>query len=510
MTGIVKQGHSARIRPFDEKGIFRGEDDVLHYPECPSSILEMLRATVAGVPENEAIVEVGGERFDYATLWSRSSRVAGGLMTRGIKPGDRVAIHLGNGADWVVAFFGTLMAGAVVVPVNTRFSHSEVDYVVENSGAQFIFRSGAALPDGDATVIDGLRPGDLAAIFYTSGTTGFPKGAMTSHENLYSSCENTRRALFTDCPDIRNLISVPLFHVTGCQTQLLSTCLVGGTSVIMPAFDVGVFLETIGEERINTVTSVPAIFWLAIHQPQFEQLDMSGVRRISYGGAPTSRDQVLRLKEAFPNALLGNGYGLTETSSGASLLPHDYTADRPGSIGFALPVVEFDLYDADPVTGAGELVIKGPNVVSGYWMNPTATAEAFVDGWLHTGDIATLDDDGFCTIVDRKKDMINRGGEKVYSVEVENVLLSCPGVYEIAIVGVPDEMMGEKVGAVVVPKSENSLDGATLVEFATGRMADFKIPQYVSISMAPLPRNANGKVLKHELRDQTVWGEPLR
>jgi acyl-CoA synthetase (AMP-forming)/AMP-acid ligase II len=403
------------------------------------------------------------------------------------------------------------MAAAVAVPVNTRFSEAEVDYVVNDSGSVFSFLPGQALPDGAPLVNDDLTKGDLAAIFYTSGTTGFPKGAMTTHENFLSNTENCRRVvnLPTD-GSVRNLVSVPLFHVTGCNSQLLPTCEHGDTLVIMPAFEVQAFLRAITDERINLLTSVPAVYWLAINQPNFSEIDAAQIRWVSYGGAPIAPELVARIMEAFPSARVGNGFGLTETSSVATFLPHEYAHDRPETVGFAAPVVDVDLFEKDPATNVGELLVRGPNVVKGYWNKPEATAETFVNGWLHTGDMARIDEQGFVQIVDRKKDMICRGGENVYCVEVENALAAHPAVFEVAVLGVPDEMMGEKVGAVIVPRPGHKLDVDDLITFARTQLADFKVPQYVATRSEPMPRNPGGKMLKPVLRRETDWGKPLR
>ncbi len=507
---MSKLGRVSKIQPFDSAAIERGPDGLLHYQGLHSSVVAMLRATVDEVPTGEALVEVGGGRLTYEQLWDRATRVAGGLAERGFRPGDRAAIRLGNSIDWCLAYFGILMAGGVVVPVNTRFTDPEIEYVVTDSGASQVLLPGEPLPDGPPHLVENLGPSDLAGIFYTSGTTGFPKGAMTTHENFLSNIETCVRIMNIPKGDIRNLVSVPLFHVTGCNSQLLPTCRVTGTTVIMPAFDVQTFLRVIVDERVNLLTSVPAIYWLAMNQPNFKDFDVSHVRWVTYGGAPTPPQQVARMMEEFPNARLGNGFGLTETSSVATFLPHEYALERPETVGFAAPVVELDLADVDPATGAGELLIRAPNVVAGYWAKPEQTAETFADGWLHTGDVALLDEDGFCTIVDRKKDMVNRGGENVYSVEVENVLASHPAVFEVAVLGVPDPMMGEKVGAIVVTRPGESLDPHDLVAFAAQSLADFKIPQYVVVRPEPLPRNPGGKVLKPTLRTETEWPKPLR
>lgn len=497
--------------PFDTSGIERDARGVAHYTALPASLVAMLRATVDRHPDVEALVEVGGERLTYRTLWDRAARVAGGLAAAGVGRGDRVANLLPAGTDWVLGFLGTQLAGAVAVPVNTRFAQPEIDYVLDDSGASIVLRPGEPLPDGDPHTDDGLMLGDQAAIFYTSGTTGFPKGAMTSHENFLSNVETALRVLDIDRaggPSLRNLVSVPLFHVTGCNTQLLVQLAIGGTTVVLPTFAVQPFLRTVAEERINLLISVPAIYALAIAQPNFADVDVTAVRRIAYGGAPIAPSLVARIQNAFPNGQVGNGFGLTETSSIATYLPHAWAADHADSVGFAAPVVDLSLHAVD-AAGVGELLIRGPNVVTAYWIKPDATRDTFVDGWLHTGDLARIDADGLVYIVDRAKDLINRGGENVYSVEVENALAGAPGLAEAAVVGVPDEIMGEKVGAVVVPAPGTDFDTEQVVAYLRERLADFKVPQFFAIRTEPLPRNPGGKILKRRLREDTDWGAPV-
>jgi acyl-CoA synthetase (AMP-forming)/AMP-acid ligase II len=494
------------IQPFDQTAVARGADGIARYQDLSDSLITVLRATVDRVPDTEALVQLGGERITYRDMWDRAARVSGGLRDAGIQNGDRVAIRLGNGTDWCLAFFGTLMAGAVVVPVNTRFSDSEVDYVINDSGSRFTFLPDQPLPDGRPFCFEHLTRPDLAAIFYTSGTTGFPKGAMTTHECFLSNIETCFR--ISPLPrqgDVRTLVSVPLFHVTGCNSQLLPSCYGGGTTVVMPAFDVQAFLRAMVAERINSMASVPAIYWYALNQPNFREFDTTGVRWLSYGGAPTPPDLVARIVAAFPNARVGNGFGLTETSSVATFLPHEFAHVRPDSVGFAAPVVDLDLFEVDRTSGVGELLVRGPNVVRGYWNKPEATAATFVNGWLHTGDLARLDADGFVQIVDRKKDMVNRGGENVYCVEVENALAAHPAVFESAVLGVPDSMMGEKVGAIVVLKPGQEVGAAEIRAFVSERIADFKVPQFMVFRSDPLPRNPGGKILKGKLRKEVVW-----
>jgi long-chain acyl-CoA synthetase len=499
--------------PFDLSGIERRDDGVLHYTGLPANLVQLLRRAIDVDPSAEALVEYGSAdgRITYASLWDRSTRVAGGLREAGVQRGDRVAIRLPNGNDWVFAFFGTLLAGAVVVPVNTRLAEPEVAYVLEDSGAAAVIAAGEPLPDGDPVVVDDQAPDELAGIFYTSGTTGFPKGAMTTHENFLSNVETCIRCIGLPRErGMRTLISVPLFHVTGCNSQLLVLIGLAGCSVILPAFEVGAFLRAIEEERISVLTTVPAIYWLAMQQPQFAETDISSVLALSYGGAPIAPALVHEIQQKFPGARVGNGFGLTETSSVATYLPNEYAAEHADSVGFPAPVCEVDLFEPDPDTGVGELLIRGPNIVAGYWQKPEQTAETFVDGWLHSGDLARVDELGLVSIVDRKKDMINRGGENVYCVEVENALARLPGVGEVSVVGVPDSMMGEKVGAVVVPLPGSDITTESVVSFAREQLADFKVPQYVALRGEPLPRNPGGKVLKPVLRKETDWGSPLR
>jgi long-chain acyl-CoA synthetase len=499
------------IQAFDMSGIVRDDRGVKHFAELPSSLVDMLRSSVDAAPDAEALVELDGPRLTYRELWDRSARVAGGLRAAGVARSDRVAIRHGNKLEWVLAFFGTQLAGGVVVPVNTRFAEPEVDYVVGDSGAKLVLSPDDPLPDGTPYAVDDLALDDLAAIFYTSGTTGFPKGAMTTNENFLTNIENVIRIrLPRDGDPMRNLVSVPLFHVTGCNSQLLPTLADGGTTIVMPTFDVQRFLQAIAEERVSVVTTVPAIFWYALTQPNVGEFDLSKVELATYGGAPIAPSLVGRIKGAFGNARVGNGFGLTETSSVSTFLPHEYADTHADSVGFAVPTVDLAVDEADPATGVGELLIRGANVVAGYWNKPDATRASFDNGWLRTGDLARVSPEGFTYIVDRAKDMINRGGENVYCVEVENALAAAPGVFEVAVIGVPDDMMGEKVGAVLVPNPGADFDVAAVMDFARSHLADFKLPQYVSVRTDPLPRNPGGKVLKPALRESANWEKAPR
>jgi long-chain acyl-CoA synthetase len=491
--------------PFDESGVYADGDGVRRYPNLHESLLAMLRGSADADPAAEALVEVGGERVSYAQMWDRAARVAGGLRESGIRPGDRVAIRLPNCVDWVLAFIGALMAGAIVVPVNTRFTESEAAYVVDDSGSSHVFLPGTALPDGRPHVHEGASRSDVAAIFYTSGTTGFPKGAMHTHENVLANVETVYRV--SGIPrdigaEMRTLVVVPLFHVTGCHSQTLPALRVGGAAVIDAAFDGRRMIETLEHERITACTAVPAIYYYILNHPEFSPAKVAGVRWASYGGAPIAPALVHQIGEQFGGARLANGFGLTECTSIATLLPHEWAAEHADSVGFAAPHTDIAIAGADNGdSGLGEILIRGQSVCAGYWNKPEATAQAFADHWLHSGDVGRVDRGGLVHVLDRIKDMINRGGENVYSVEVENALIGAPGVGEVAVVGVPDSMMGEKVGAVIVPLPGASVDPEAVVSYAREHLADYKVPQFVAVRAEPLPRNPNGKVLKAPLRE---------
>ncbi|MFV0532550.1 MAG: class I adenylate-forming enzyme family protein [Cumulibacter sp.] len=506
----AERGHS----PWDYSGVTRGPDGIARYDDLPLSLVHMLQNVTRATPEAEALVEVGGERLTYRDLWDRSARVAGGLRAAGVKRGDRAAILKPAGNEWVIAFWGTLMAGAVVVPVNTRFAPPEVEYVVNDSGAAYIFDAEAALPDGEAYLADGIEQQDLAAIFYTSGTTGRPKGALTSHEAFLTNCENMCRCTGLERQageEFRTLISVPLFHVTGCNSQLLIAAYVGGASVILPKLDVKQLLSLISEERISSMTTVPAIYKLIMLNPDRANYDLSGVRWVGYGGAAIPPSLVHELQATFPKAVLKNGFGMTESASLMTVLSGENAAKHADSVGFACPVIDLAIDLPDEVSGVGELLARGPNITSGYWNKPDATLDAFEDEWLRTGDLARIDEKtGLVYLADRAKDMINRGGENVYSVEVENALAAIDGIAESAVIAVPDNVMGEKVGAVIVPTPGADLNPEQIVEQLQGKLADFKIPQFIHLTTDALPRNPGGKVLKPALRAETRWGAPLR
>jgi acyl-CoA synthetase (AMP-forming)/AMP-acid ligase II len=499
--------------PFPTIGVSRDADGVPRYDRLPATLLDMLAEQVDNRPNCEAVVDLGAGRMTYRQLWDRAARVAGGLRADGLSPGDRVAVRYPAGIDWALAFWGTVMAGGVVVAVNTRSAQPEVEFVLSDSGARMDLAPGAPLPDGNPHVTHGLGHTDTAALFYTSGTTGHPKGVPTTHEALLTNTENAIRCLEQprDLGEgMRTLISVPLFHVTGCNSQLLAAARLGGASVIMPTLNPDELIAALSAERISVMVTVPAIYALMLRQKAFAGTDVSHVRWVGYGGAPIAPSLVGAVKEAFPQATVFNGYGMTETASLMTVLPDRDAVEHADSVGYAVPSVDIGLvpFGGDE-PGVGELVTRGANVTAGYWNRPQADAATFADGWLHSGDVVRVDDAGRVHIIDRLKDIINRGGENVSSVEVEAALLGAPNVADACVLAVPDDVMGEKVGAVLFA-GEGEIDVRAVLEHCRGRLADYKIPQYVTVVNEALPRNAGGKLLKAKLRGEVKWGDPLR
>ncbi|KWX25846.1 acyl-CoA dehydrogenase [Mycolicibacterium wolinskyi] len=498
--------------PFPWAGLIRDDRGVAHYVDVPVTLGEILYAQVEMRPDAEAVVEIVGARLTYAQLWERAERVAGGLHAQGVQRGDRVALRYPAGIDWVVAFWGIVLAGGVAVVVNTRSSAPEVAFVLNDSGVTADLAADTVLPDGDPYVAEGIAASDVAAFFYTSGTTGHPKGVPTTHEAFITNAENMIRCLGVPRdfgPQLRTLISVPLFHVTGCNSQFLVAAYVGGTSVIMPALDLPKMIETLSAEQISFMVTVPAVYALLLRHPNFAEANVSTLRTVAYGGAPIAPTLVHALKVAFPQAKLMNGYGMSETASLITVLPDQDAAQHADSVRYAVPSVDLGVVPLGDDPNVGELVVRGANVTAAYWNRPEANADTIVDGWLHTGDVVRVDEAGRVHIIDRVKDIINRGGENVSSVEVEAVLLSAPGVADAAVLPVPDDVMGEKVGAVLFA-DQAQIDIDTVLAHCRDHLADFKVPQYAVVLTEALPRNPSGKLLKNRLREQVQWGDPLR
>ncbi len=499
------------------------------------------------------------QRVTFEGQYRAIATLARHLRALGVAKGDRVALAMRNIPEWPVAFFAIVSIGAICVPLNAWWTTPELTYGINDSGAKLLIvdrqrhdRIGdgyAAMPALEQVLVARARtplsgiagriedaigecagyvdlpdtpfpdvaidPDDDATIFYTSGTTGHPKGALGTHRNLstniLSSAYVAARAMLrrgeapppAPVPKV-GLLVIPLFHVTACSASLMGSMASGSTMVFMRKWDAGEALRLIERERVQLTGGVPTIAWQLLEHPDRANHDLSSLETISYGGAPSAPDLVKRIHAEF-GALPANGWGMTETM--ATVTQHigeDYL-NRPTSCGAPVPVADLKIMGLDgtheqPVGEVGELWARGPMIVKGYWNKPDATAETFVDGWVRTGDLARLDDEGFCTIVDRAKDIIIRGGENIYSIEVEDVLYAHPAVTDAALVGIPHRILGEEPAAVVHLCPGCTATEAELQEFVRARLAAFKVPVAVRFFDTVLPRNANGKILKGELR----------
>jgi fatty-acyl-CoA synthase len=484
---------------------------------------------------------MGDRSYSYLELHELTNRLARALFDLGLRKGDRVAGLMVNSPEFVLVLVACAKLGAIMVPINVRLSAAEIGYILADSGADMLVMDGALAVAGrsaliqpgvrvrSVAVIDGaatddelafdslvaadtpaewgadVAGGDVALIMYTSGTTGLPKGAMLTHDNLLWNAINV---LGTETGLTANDVTInvaPLFHVGGLGVHMLPLLYVGGTNVILPHFDPAATLAAMQHYRATVQFMVPAM-WTALTQVAgFDSYDLSALRLAVSGGAPCP----LRLIEFLQDRGIPftEGFGMTETAPLVSVLDSAHVKSNAGSVGRAAMHVQARIVDDTdkhvPADTVGELVVRGPNVFVGYWMKPQATAEAFRSGWFHTGDLGRMDDEGFITLVDRKKDMIISGGENVYPIEVEQVLLAHPGVADAAIIGGPDSKWGERVVAVVVTAPGNTASPGTgdLIAWCRQRLAHFKCPHEVHF-VDELPRNATGKLLKRELRRQ--------
>lgn len=495
----------------------------LCFAERAGSVWELFEQALRSNPSGEALVD-GERRWTYASLASEAAAVAGGLAEMGIGRGDRVALLTGNRAEFIIVFLATMRLGAVAVPIGHRLQGPEVAYILGHCGAaallhdadladrvppreglpalrhRFVDPPRGAAVDETATVPEE----ETAVILYTSGTTGRPKGAMLTHLNIVHSGLHFAHSMALR-PGERSILAVPISHVTGLVAIQVVMWQAAGAMVMMREFRAGDFLKLVAAERATHTILVPAMYNLCLLQPEFGDQDLSSWRIGGYGGAPMPEATIAALAARLPGLGLINAYGATETTSPVTLLPATLAADRPDSVGLELPCAEVVVVDPDGREVArgesGELWIRGPMVVPGYWHNPEATAASFTCGFWHSGDVGSIDADGFVRVFDRIKDMINRGGYKIFSVEVENVLAAHPGVLESAIVGRPCPVLGERVHAFVA-RGDPSLSGEDLRAFCAKRLADYKVPETFTLVDGPLPRNANGKLLKRTLRDR--------
>ncbi len=546
---------------------------------APGAVFEMETVTIGGHPTRtwknappslQHVFAIGRTHGDRIFIVHEDERVSFEAFARatillsahmrdlGVVKGDRVAIVMRNLPEWPVAFYAAALLGAIITPLNAWWTGAELEYGLLDSGARLLIadaerweriaphragigslqhvllarglaeggngsleaiigppNSWAGLPDMP-TPEPFLLPEDDATIFYTSGTTGKPKGALGTQRNICSNILSSafssarsflRRGEMPPAPDPAApqksmLLSVPFFHATGSHAVMNPALFAGAKLVLQRKFDAGEALKLIEAERINGAGGVPAIAWQLLTHPDRDKYDLSSLESISYGGAPSAPELVRQIGKA--GAAPGNGWGMTETSATFSQHGAEDYLHRPESAGPPVAVCDAQVRGPDgkvlPAGEVGELFAFGPNVVKGYWNKPEATAETFPEGWVRTGDLARIDDEGFITIVDRAKDMLIRGGENIYCVEVEAALCEHPCLMDAALVGKPHPMLGEEPVAFVSLKPGMAVDCDTLRRFVRERLAAFKVPVEIHIQADPLPRNANGKIVKTELK----------
>jgi long-chain acyl-CoA synthetase len=510
-----------------------GDREVQCFRGRPPHIPAVFESTIAEHAAREAIVTVD-RRLTYAQLGALVDAAARGLSAEGIGVGDRVALLLRNRWEFAVCLLAVIRIGGIAVPINVREQTDELAYVLNDCAAAAIIheddlrdrlpaadrvasirrRIVVGGPAGGADGFDGLISGgtpparthepkeeDTAILLYTSGTTGHPKGAMLTHFNLVHSILHYRTC-FELGPVDRSILVVPASHVTGVVAILLTMIGSGGCTVMMEEFNAQSFMETAARERMTHTVMVPAMYNLCLMCTDFDAHDLSAWRIGAYGGAPMPEATIATLAEKLPNLGLSNAYGATETTSPTTIMPPGLGGARGDSVGLVVPCAEVRVVDDDgrdvPSGGPGEILIKGPMVVPGYWNKPEATAANFTGGYWKSGDLGSVDAEGFVRVFDRKKDMINRGGYKIYSAEVENVLSYHPRVVEAAAVPAPDPVLGERVHCFVLTK-DGFNDAVSLKRHCAERMADYKVPDHFTFCDGPLPRNANGKLMKRLL-----------
>ena len=525
------------------------------FRNAPPSLRAILESTREYADRDAVVFE--DERVTYGELLA----VAGGLGTRfgeryGLEPGDRVAVAMRNYPEWPLVFWAAIAAGLIVVPLNAWWTAGEMRYALEDADARLLIadgeridvvggsleglplrgviavRHGGDLPRGGERWEDvreqldlgaplpavEVAPDDDATILYTSGTTGAPKGAVGTHRNHVTNLMNTalqgalRLAMSGEAPPEEQVVGMttfPIFHIAG-QTAMQFSALRGARLVLLYRWDTARALKLIERERVASLSAVPKTVRQLLESPELARYDVSSLGALASGGAPVPPDLITRIDRQFSSAVApGNGYGLTETTSTVVINSGEEYVGRPDSVG--RPVVGADLRIVDPASAedlpsgrVGELWVRGPNVVRGYWNKPEDTAASFTGGWFHTGDLGYVDSDGLVYVVDRLKDVVIRGGENVYCAEVEAVLFEHPDVEDVAVIGLPDDVLGEQVAAVVKPRPSASPRADDLREFVAGRLARFKVPGEIVFRDEPLPRTATGKVLKRDLRERML------
>ncbi|MGB3724023.1 MAG: AMP-binding protein [Pacificimonas sp.] len=495
------------------------------------------------------------DRISYGSWFRAVAALSADLIARGVKPGDRVAIAMRNLPEFPAVFFAAVCVGAIAVPLNAWWTGEEMAYALADCGATTLYADGARwariaperpkfpaletvilaraersepgtatiesivgrpgkwrdLPAADLPPVE-IAPDDRAVILYTSGTTGKPKGALGTHRNMLTNILSTswanarsvmRRGAPLPEPTKKVMLTViPMFHATALSATLMGVMQAGHSMIFMRKWDVIEAFEIIQREKVNATGGVPTIAWQMIEHPDREKYDLSSLESVSYGGAPSAPELVRKIKSVFGSAP-GNGWGMSETMATVTSHSGEDYLNRPESAGPPVPVRDLKITSEDgaelPVGQVGELWARGPQIVEGYWNRPEASAETFVEGWVRTGDLARLDEEGFVYIVDRAKDIIIRGGENIYSSEVENVLYDHPAVTDCALIAIPHRTLGEEPAAVVHLGPGMSATEDELRAHVRQHLAPFKVPVRVAFTNETLPRNANGKILKREL-----------
>jgi long-chain acyl-CoA synthetase len=515
--------------------------------------------------DDQTFIVYGDRTYGFATFVQTANGVAHALRDRfGLAKGDRVAVLSQNNPEWCLTFWATVSQGAILVGLNGWWTTDEIEYGLQDSGAKVLVadrkrfeRIAGSLDQAPALehvflidcspadlgladdprlhefaeltgsptaefVDEEIAEDDYAVIFYTSGTTGRPKGAISTHRSMIANLQNTMynavagsmaggSGALPDADSGQNvaLFTSPLFHVSGCHSTLV-VGLLAGLKLVMPEgrFTPETALELIQEHHVTIWATVPTMVWRVCEHPDRHDYDTSSVRSVAFGGSPSADELQRMVHDTFPNvSSTSNAYGLTETSSVATVISGQDALDKPTSVGPPVPTVSVKIVGLSGedlgVGETGEVCITGPILMAGYWNKPEATAEAIdADGWLHTGDVGHVDEEGFLFITDRKKDMIIRGGENIYSVEIEQRLVNHPEIADAAVFGVPHPELGEEVKATVQLEEGSTLTEADVREWVAGGLAAFKVPAYVDLTFDKLPRNASGKLLKNVLRGE--------
>ena len=532
----------------------RGEDGVAYYPQAPANLVQAL--AVARQHGDREFLVYEGERRSFNQLMAEADAIAAALQASGVALGDRVGLAMRNYPEWMAVFIAVVTIGAVIVPVNSWGQAADISHALGDAGVRLAFLDEAryqgiadwlaaegvtgviarpadpADPRGMAAFVapyQGKAPapvaidgGDLALIMYTSGTSGVPKGAASTHRAICQALYNfefaaaaaamcnmeTIAAMLERGFESTSLLAVPLFHVSGCHAQFLSNLRGGRRIVMMYKWDVDRAIEYIEQERITSIAAAPSMVLDLLEAPAFARADTRSLFSIGIGGAATPPRVSALIAEKMPANFSGTGWGMTETNAAGASLTGTAFSTRPGSAGLPHPIVDIRICDEEGAELAagqtGEIQVRSPSNIREYWRRPEANAKEFRDGWLLTGDIGYIDPDGYLYLADRAKDMIIRGGENIYPVEIENQLLELPAVKEVAVLGLPHERLGEEVTAVVHLHPGQALDEAQLLDFARSRLAAYKVPSRVFFIEQPLPRNATNKVLKRELKAQLL------